>query len=135
MNIYNNLIDINNIDNNILYIPAFEIKCKFINNCFTNKENKSNLYCFEEYYNIKYFTEELMIIKNNKNNNKNIIHDNISINFNYDLINEDDINKDNFINNNFLLVILNLNIIEDLRALPLLMLYITKDNFISDKNI
>ena len=138
MDIYNNLIDINNIDKNILYIPAFEIKCKFVNNCFNNinNENKSNLYCFEEYYNVKYFTEELMIRKNNKNikKNKNIT-ENITMNFNYDLIDENDINKDNFIKNNFLLVILNLNIIEELRALPLLTLYITKDNFITDKNI
>ena len=55
--------------------------------------------------------------------------------FDYDLINENDINKDNFIKDNFLLVVLNLNIIDDLRSLPLLALYITKDNFILDKNI
>ena len=60
-NIYNNLIDVKNKENkesNILYIPSFEIKCKLENNCFTNVEDgtdKYNLYCFEDYYNVKYW--------------------------------------------------------------------------------
>ena len=128
MNIYHNLNDIDNIDNNILYIPAFEIKSKLVNSCFINNENKYNLYCFEDYYNVKYLTEELNINKNRqKDHNKNA-----NINFDFDLIKEEDINKQNFISDDFLLVILNLNVTEDLRALPLLTLYITKDNFISD---
>ena len=133
MNMYNNLLDIDNIDKNILYIPAFEIKSKLVNNCFTNinSENKSNLYCFEDYYNVKYLTEELMTSKNNKNKKSKNYNGNIGMNFDYDLIKEIDVNKENFIQENFLLVILNLNIIEDLRALPLLTLYVTKDNFIS----
>ena len=53
------------------------------------------------------------------------------MNFDYDLIKEIDSDKQNFIDDSFLLVILNLNIIEKLRALPLLTLYITKANFIS----
>ena len=53
------------------------------------------------------------------------------MNFEYDLIKDEDINKENFIEDNFLLVILNLNVVENMRALPLLTLYITKDNFIS----
>jgi hypothetical protein len=128
MNIYHNLNDIDNIDNNILYIPAFEIKSKLINNCFINNDNKYNLYCFEDYYNVKYLTEELNINKiRKKDHNKNV-----NINFDFDLIKEEDINKQNFIGDDFLLVILNLNVTEDIRALPLLTLYITKDNFISD---
>ena len=137
MNIYNNLIDLKKNNDNILYIPAFEIKCKLVNNCFcniNNNNNKSNLYCFEDYYNVKYLTEELMMIKNNKNfkKNKNINNDNICINFDYDLITENDTNKPNFIKDNFMLVVLNLNVVESLRALPLLTLYVTKDNFISN---
>jgi hypothetical protein len=135
MNIYNNLIDLKNTNENILYIPAFEIKCKLVNNCFynINNNNKPNLYCFEDYYNVKYLTEELMLAKINKNikKNKNINNDNLSINFEYDLINESDTNKHNFIKDNFMLVVLNLNVMDDLRALPLLTLYVTKDNFIS----
>ena len=134
IDIYNNLADIDNMDNNILYIPAFEIKCKLINNCFSNfnKENKSNLYCFEDYYNIKYFTEELMSLKNNKKMKKNKNYNgNICMSFDYDLITEEDINKETFIKDNFLIIILNLNVIESLRALPLLTVYVTKDNFIT----
>ena len=137
INIYNNLIDIDNKDKErtILYIPAFEIKSKLVNNCYcnANDEKKYNLNCFEDYYNIKYFTEELMANKNIKNLKKNKNYNgNTSINFEYDLIKEIDINKQNFISDSFLLVVLNLNIIEELRSLPLLTLYVTKDNFISD---
>ena len=140
INIYNNLKDIDNKDKNkkndknILYIPAFEIKSKLVNNCYFNaSDNKNyNLNCFEEYYNIKYLTEELMAVKNNKNVKKNKNYKgNASMNFDYDLIKEIDINNQNFIDGSFLLVILNLNIIEKLGAFPLLTLYVTKDNFIS----
>ena len=135
INIYNNLIDIDNKnkEKTILYIPAFEIKSKLVNNCYGNaNDEKYNLNCFEDYYNIKYFTEELMAAKNFKNvkRNKNY-NGNARMNFEYDLIKEFDINKQNFISDSFLLVLLNLNIIEDLRSLPLLALYVTKDNFIS----
>ena len=120
-------------DKNILYIPAFEIKSKLVNNCYCNaNEEKYNLNCFEDYYNIKYLTEELMSVKNNKNAKRNKNYNgNTSMNFDYDLIKEIDIDKQNFIDDNFLLIILNLNIIEKLKALPLLTLYITKENFIS----
>ena len=137
INIYNNLVDMNNKDTdkdkNILYIPAFEIKSKLVNNCYCNaNEEKYNLNCFEDYYNIKYLTEELMSVKNNKNAKRNKNYNgNTSMNFDYDLIKEIDIDKQNFIDDNFLLIILNLNIIEKLKALPLLTLYITKENFIS----
>ena len=135
INIYNNLIDIDNRDKerNILYIPAFEIKSKLVNSCYCNaNDEKYNLNCFEDYYNIKYFTEELMAVKNIKNvkRNKNY-NGNASMNFEYDLIKEIDIDKQNFISDSFLFVVLNLNIIDELRSLPLLALYVTKDNFIS----
>ena len=139
INIYNNLVDLDNKDKNndkdknILFIPAFEIKSKLVNNCYCNaNDQKYTLNCFEDYYNIKYLTEELMSAKNNKNikRNKNY-NGNASMNFDYDLIKEIDSDKQNFIDDKFLLVILNLNIIEKLRALPLLTLYITKENFIS----
>ena len=60
---------------------------------------------------------------------------NINMNFEYDLINEKDVGKETFIKDDFLLVILNLNVIESLGSLPLLTLYIKKDNFISEQNI
>ena len=66
MNIYNNLINKDNTNNNVLYIPSFEIKSKIGNNCHKkNEPNKTyNLYCYEDYYNVKFFTEELSINKN-----------------------------------------------------------------------
>ena len=133
MNIYNNLIDKENNENNVLYIPAFEIKCKLVNNCYNNANNdkKSNLYCYEDYYNIKYFTEELMNIKNNKKLKKINYNSNICLNFEYDLLNENDIKKETFIKDDFLIIAFNLSIIDDLKDLPLITLYITKDNFIS----
>ena len=132
-NIYNNLIDVKNKDDIILYIPSFEIKCKLENNCFTNVDgdkSKYNLYCLEDYYNIKYLAEELMGIKYNKNMKKNV-----KMNFEYDLINEKEIEKELFIKDDFLLVILNLNVIESFGSLPLLTLYIKKDKFISEQKI
>ena len=131
MNIYNNLINKDNTNNNVLYIPSFEIKSKIGNNCYKkNEPNKTyNLYCYEDYYNVKFFTEELSI---NKNINKNKIRNNdcIKMNFNYDLINDEIINQNTFIKNNFLLIAFDLNIMEHFRDFPLMTLYVTKDNFI-----
>ena len=131
MNIYNNLINKDNTNNNILYIPSFEIKSKIGNNCYKkNDPNKTyNLYCYEDYYNVKFFTEELSI---NRNINKNKIRKNdcIKMNFNYDLINDEIINQNTFIKNNFLLIAFDLNIMEHFRDFPLMTLYVTKDNFI-----
>ena len=131
MNIYNNLINKDNTNNNVLYIPSFEIKSKIGNNCYKkNEPNKTyNLYCYEDYYNVKFFTEELSI---NRNINKNKIRKNdcIKMNFNYDLINDEIINQNTFIKNNFLLIAFDLNIMEHIRDFPLMTLYVTKDNFI-----
>jgi hypothetical protein len=73
-----------------------------------------------------------MGVKYNKNKKKKR---NINMNFEYDLINEKDVAQETFIKDDFLLVILNLNVIESLGSLPLLSLYIKKDNFISEQNI
>ena len=131
MNIYNNLINKGNTNNNVLYIPSFEIKSKIGNNCYKkNEPNKIyNLYCYEDYYNVKFFTEELSV---NRNINKNKIRKNdcIKMNFNYDLINDEIINQNTFIKNNFLLIAFDLNIMEHFRDFPLMTLYVTKDNFI-----
>ena len=131
MNIYNNLINKDNTNNNVLYIPSFEIKSKIGNNCYKkNEPNKIyNLYCYEDYYNVKFFTEELSI---NRNINKNKISKNdcIKMNFNYDLINDEIINQNTFIKNNFLLITFDLNIMEHFRDFPLMTLYVTKNNFI-----
>ena len=129
--IYNNLSSIDNIENKILYIPAFEIKCKIKNNCYNilPPGKKYNLYCYEDYYNIKYFSEELEEKRNIKKNKiKKNINDNIH--FDYDLINDEQTNKENFIKNNFLLFAFDLNLMDNLRDFPLLTLYISKKQFI-----
>ena len=133
MNIYSNLMNLNNIDNNILYIPAFEIKCKYSNNCYnkTEKDKKFNLYGYEDYYNVKFFTEELTKDRNIKMNKKlksnNI---NTKMNFEYDLIKDDKAKKQNFIQDSFLLIVIDLDLMEQLKDFPLMSLYVTKDNFV-----
>ena len=83
-----------------------------------------------EYFNIKFISEDFI----GKENNKNKII-NSSINFYYDKIEEDiNSNKDCLIDDNFIIFILNFDIIDNFAAIPLLSLYITKENFLSDKN-
>ena len=131
MNIYNNLSNVDIIENNILYIPAFELKSKYVNNCFNKEqsEKKYNLYCYEDYYNIKFLSEELTV---NKNMKKNGIRktEYVKMNFEYDLIEENDIKQNNFIKDDFLLIVFDFNIMEQLRDFPLLTLFVSKDNFI-----
>ena len=131
MNIYNNLLNIDNIDNNILYIPSFGIKCKIENNCYNKiqSDKKYNLYCYEDFYNIKFLSEELTVNRNIKKN-KIKKSDYLKMNFDYDLINDKDINQPNFIKDNFLLIVFDWNLMEQLRDFPLLTLYVSKDNFI-----
>ena len=135
MNVYNNLSSIDQLDNNgnILYIPAFESKFKLVNNCYDKipEGKKYNLYCYEDYYNIKYLTEELSVYKNiKKYKNKIKKNNNMNMNFEYDLIKEGQINQPNFIKSDFLLIVFDLNIMEQLREFPLLTLFISKDKFI-----
>ena len=131
MNVYNNLSSVNTIDSNILYIPAFEIKCKLLNNCNDKipPGKKYNLYCYEDFYNIKYLTEELTLERNIK---KNKIKKNSKKiwSFEYDLIKDEQINQQTFIKDNFLLIVFDLNLMEQIRDFPLLTLYVTKKNFI-----
>jgi len=131
MNVYNNLSSVNTIDSNILYIPAFEIKCKLLNNCNDKIPpcKKYNLYCYEDFYNIKYLTEELTLERNIK---KNKIKKNSKKiwSFEYDLIKDEQINQQTFIKDNFLLIVFDLNLMEQIRDFPLLTLYVTKKNFI-----
>ena len=135
MNVYNNLSSIVQLDNNgnILYIPAFEAKFKLVNNCYDKipEGKKYNLYCYEDYYNIKYLTEELSVYRNiKKYKNKIKKNNNMNMNFEYDLIKEEQINQPNFIKNDFLLIVFDLNIMEQLREFPLLTLFVSKDKFI-----
>ena len=58
---------------------------------------------------------------------------NSSINFYYDKIEEDYINnKDIIIDDNFIIFILNFDVIDNFAVIPLMSLYITKENFITE---
>ena len=141
IDIYNNIISSESNDNKkYLYIPSFEINSK-IKNLYKkhrkpdNEEefdNNNETYIineYEEYFNLKLLSEdfigESIKYKNKKNKNS-------SINFYFNEIEEDYIkNKDCILDDDFIIFILNFDIIDNFAAIPLMSLYITKDNFIS----
>ena len=148
IDIYNNITSYESNDKNIsqkkyLYIPSFDINSKIKMNYKKNEshenqedldENKDDIFVmnkYEEFIKIKFISEDFMGLNKNKNKKNKI---NSSINFYYDKIEEDFIqNKDCIIDNNFIIFFLNFDIIDNFAAIPLLSLYITKENFISDK--
>ena len=151
IDIYNNITsaeneNVNNdkSDKKYLYIPSFDINSK-IKNIYKNHrkpekdeefEENRDLYVihnYDEYFSIKFISEDFIgespKYKNKKDKNK---FKNSSTNFYYDKIEEDYTNnKDCVIDDNFIIFILNFDIIDNFAAIPLLSLYITKDNFIS----
>ena len=146
IDIYNNISSFesdNNTTKKYLYIPSFNInskiklkyqKHKSPDNAEDLDENSDDMFIinkYEEYFKIKFISEDFIGEARNKNKKKKI---NSSINFYYDKIEEDSTqNKDCIIDNSFIIFILNFNIIDNFATIPLLSLYITKDNFISDK--
>ena len=140
--IYNNfeLNESNQSDENTnkyLYIPSFDINSKIkayhknqnqSNNEEKNieKEEKYIMTNYDEYFKIKFFSEDLYYESNNKINSNN--------NFYFDKIEEDYIkDKDCIIDDNFIIFIINFDVIENIAVIPLMSLYITKDNFLSLK--
>ena len=126
-----------------LYIPSFIINSEIKLNYKKHKspdnqeevdENNNDLFIinkYKEYFRIKFVSEEFIDDTKNKNKRNKI---NSSTNFFYDKIEEDYINnKDCIIDNNFVIFVLNFDIIDNFAAIPLLSLYVTKDNFISNK--
>ena len=146
IDIYNNISSFesdNNTTKKYLYIPSFNINSKIKLKYQKHKspdneedlnENSDDMFIinkYEEYFKIKFISEDFIGEARNKNKKKKI---NSSINFYYDKIEEDSTqNKDCIIDNSFIIFILNFNIIDNFATIPLLSLYITKDNFISDK--
>ena len=146
IDIYNNIASYEPNDKNIstrkyLYIPSFIINSNIKLNYKKHKspddqddinENNNDIFVMnkiEEYFLIKFISEDF--IGKNKNKKNKI---NSSINFYYDKIEEDlAMNKDCIIDNNFIIFFLNFNIIDNFAPIPLLSLYVTKDNFLSDK--
>ena len=139
----NNKNNKNNSNKKYLYIPSFiinsKIKLNYKNHkCPDNQEelniDNNDIFImnkYKEFFNIKFFSEDF-IGETKMKNKKNKL--NSSINFYYDKIEEDfKKNKDCIIDDNFIIFVLNFNIIDNFATIPLLSLYITKDNFISDK--
>ena len=148
IDIYNNITsceekDKNDSNKKYLYIPSFiinsKIKLNYKNHkCPDDNEelnmDENDIFImdkYNEYFNIKFISEDF-IGETKKKNKKNKI--NSYINFYYDKIEEDyKTNKDCIIDDNFVIFVLNFNIIDNFATIPLLSLYVTKDNFISDK--
>ena len=144
IDIYNNITSYeSNNTKKYIYIPSFDINSKIKLNYKKNEspgnqedlnENKDDIFImnkYEEFFKIKFISEDLIELNKNKNKKNKISS---SINFYYDKIKEDFIqNKDCIIDNNFIIFFLNFDIIDNFAAIPLLSLYITKQNFISDK--
>ena len=83
---------------------------------------------YEEFFLIKFISEDFIGRNKNKKNKRTS-----SINFYYDKIEEDlTINKDRIIDNNFVIFFLNFDIIDNFAPIPLLSLYVTKENLIND---
>ena len=105
---------------NVIYIPSFNMETKII--C-------SELNCFKD----------LKMIKNNKNFKICNIEEDIKIKFNYDSnqelgfkINQPEKN-DIIIKDNFLIAIVNIDILTNLSIPSILLFYITKENWITNK--
>jgi hypothetical protein len=126
--IYNNMdiIETNESNDNCLYIPSFRVNSQI--KAYYKKENEENkdkfiINNYNEYCKIQFISEDL-IEKNNRNN---------QMNFYYDKVEEDYMNKKEcFIDNSFIIFILNFDIIDNIAVIPLISLFINKNNFISD---
>ena len=146
IDIYNNITSYQPNDKNFstkkfLYIPSFIINSKIKLNFKEHKspdnqddinENNNDMFImnkYEEFFLIKFISEDFIGRNKNKKNKRTS-----SINFYYDKIEEDlTINKDRIIDNNFVIFFLNFDIIDNFAPIPLLSLYVTKENFINDK--
>ena len=117
-----------------LYIPSFDIN-SVIKTCYkkSNQENKSHhgdndekyiISKYDEYIKIKFFSEDCYYENNKINTKSNFYFDNIEDDFNN--------NKDCFIDDNFIIFVVNFDFIENIAVIPLISLYITKNNFISE---
>ena len=146
IDIYNNItsFESNTKENNnrkYLYIPSFIINSK-IKNYYKKRKNPKNeeednngeMYAINEYeesFKIRFISEEFIgaDTKCKKSKCKNS-----STNFYFNEIENDYINnKECIIDNNFIIFILNFDVIDNFATIPLMSLYITKDNFITDE--
>ena len=131
INVYNNLIpyEEENDKKIILYLPSFKVKFKIFNE--NNHQNeKYSLRLYKESFDIECLNEDLLIKKCNKNCKIENVN---NMNFDYDLKDNDEYDRDKFmINNDFLFVVANSNLIKNISSMPMMTLYVSKKDFINN---
>ena len=148
IDIYNNItsFESNQNENNMkkyLYIPSFDIN-SIIKNYYKKHrkpekdeefEGNNEEYIIKEYeesFNIKFISEDFIGQSTQNKNKKNKIKNSLT-NFYYDKIEDDYINnRESIIDDNFIIFVLNFDIIDNFAVIPLMSLYITGENFIRE---
>jgi hypothetical protein len=127
--IYNNLTECQSEEeqnkNNYLFIPAFSLEQKFElkNNNIENQKEENVINNINEDYKIEFLPEDLIIKRNNK----------ISNNFEFNIVgNEIKNRRDSIINDEFMIFILDIDMIDNVGMIPLISIDVHKENFIPD---
>ena len=127
--IYNNLEEFAPDEksiNNYIYIPSFSIEQKYeqsnVEN--SNEEVKNVINSFNEEYKVEFLTEELIARKQKK----------VSNNFEFNITKEE-INKNGYlIEDEFIIFILDNDIMDKIGIIPVISIDVHKNNFISNSN-
>ena len=126
--IYNNLEEIKSdgkSDNKYIYIPAFSLEQKYeqknVEN--SNEDMKNVINSFNEECKIEFLTEELIAKRNKK----------ISNNFEFNISKEELKNKKEYlIDDEFIIFILDSELMEKIGIIPIMSINVLKNNFIDD---
>ena len=127
--IYNNLIECQSEEeqnkNNYLFIPAFSLEQKYElkNNNIENQKEENVINNINEDYKIEFLPEDLIIKRNNK----------VSNNFEFNIVGDEIKNRrDSIINDEFMIFILDIDMIDNIGIIPLMSIHVHKENFIPD---
>ena len=127
--IYNNLIECQSDEeqnkNNYLFIPAFSLEQKYElkNNNIENQKEENVIRDINEECKIEFIPEDLIIRRNNK----------ISNNFEFNIVGDEIKNRrDSIINDEFMIFILDIDMIDNIGIIPLMSIHVHKENFIPD---
>ena len=127
--IYNNLIECQSDEeqnkNNYLFIPAFSLEQKYElkNNNIENQKEENVISDINEECKIEFIPEDLIIRRNNK----------ISNNFEFNIVGDEIKNRrDSIINDEFMIFILDIDMIDNIGIIPLMSIHVHKENFIPD---
>ena len=128
--IYNNLEELNSDEksnNKYIYIPAFSIDQKYEKSNVENPDEyaKNVINSFNEEYKIEFLTEELIAKKSKQINN----------NFEFNITEEEIKNKNEYlIDDEFMIFILDDDVISRIGIIPIMTINVFKNNFISDND-